>query len=74
MPNGWCQALVSSTQQLNEHEVAQTGIQEVPHEHKKNLYFESERSWEGSAQRGSGILFSGDIQDAPGFFPAGNLL
>jgi len=55
---GWSQTLLSGAQQQDKGHWAQTGTEEVPHEHKKKpLYFEGDRALKETAKRGCGILY-----------------
>jgi len=67
---GWGQALVSSAQQQDKGQWAQTEAQEVPSEHEEELLpSEADGALEQGAQGGGGVSFSGDIHDLPGQGP-----
>ena len=62
--SGWGQALFSGAQQQDKGQCAQTGMQEVPSEHKeKLLYCEGDRALKQAALRGCSGSSSGDVQN-----------
>jgi len=67
---GWGQGLFSSAQPQDKGQWAQTEEQEVPSEHEEEfLPSDGDGALEEAAQGGSGVSFSGDIQDPPGQGP-----
>lgn len=65
MSSGWGQSVICGAQWQNKGQQSQT--QEVPCEHEGELLdFASGRPPEQSAQRGSGVSFSGNNPNVPG--------